>query len=329
MNSSDEIESLGRSSAETLDESTVVQRPKILIIPVYSLAQLDNAKHTATLGAERGFVPVIVCNSAKVALALANDAYSLSVGRNTGFGGAARVVAATHPFGALILCNDDLRFTEAGMSNLADSIANVSTDDAIVMGFLPQSDARISSLPNIFGVLTRVSGLSALHHGRQNAPVQSAPADVRLSRAPRTLYGTDGFPFVCVVITRPAWDQLEGIDARFPLYFEDTDFLFRAHRSGIVRVCVACGECSHDHSATAREVLEYIVPLMCAGARNYLVFHCGLSRKAAGAVIAMALLVRIIVWAPLRPNRRMEVRAAMRALGSLATDRPTPMPPWN
>ncbi len=137
-----------------------------------------------------------------------------------------------------------------------------------------------------------------------------------------------GFPFICVGITRKAWDTLGGFDARFPLYFEDTDLLTRAHQADIP-VRVAVGDCTHVRTSTGRTVLPYILPLMAVGARNYLQFHHRMPRVAAAGLVTGGLAIRTVCWLPVRPDRRSELRGIVRAVAAVWSRRPSPMPPWS
>ncbi|MDQ3679170.1 MAG: hypothetical protein M3378_01225 [Actinomycetota bacterium] len=301
----------------------------MFVLPTYSVGQVENARRTAKLAADDGFAPVIVCNSASAAAALADHPSARSTGANTGYGGAATLVAESVEFEIMVLCNDDLHFTDAAMQALRVAIERLESDEPIIMGFLPRDRPRITPLPAARGVVALVSGLAGMtrRYGERLAR-RSYTVDPSLC-GPQQLPDGLGFPFVCVAITREAWELLGGFDGRFPLYFEDVDLLTRAHRSGAVQVSVALGDCSHLHSASARTVLPYILPLMSVGARNYLQLHRRLPRPIAALLVTTGLLVRAMCWLPVRPDRRTEGRAILRALGAAWSTRPVPMPPWS
>jgi GT2 family glycosyltransferase len=305
--------------------------PNVFVLPAYAVAQLDNARRTARLAGQHGFSPVIVCNSASTAAALASDGSAVSVGANVGFAGAAMLVAKAVEFETLVLCNDDLCFTDAAMRALHAAVEHINRRRrAMIMGFLPKDRPRIAPLPRVLGVMALVSGLSAATRRHQEKLAQHSHILDRSSRdgdiqpLPHWL----GFPFVCVAINRGAWNKLGGFDVRFPLYFEDLDLLKRAHESKTVEVSVATGDCTHLFSATGRAELPYIVPLMSTGARNYLQLHCRLRRTFAAILVTIGLLIRAACWLPLRSNRGQEMRGIIRALRATWSSYPAPMPPW-
>jgi GT2 family glycosyltransferase len=306
-------------------------RTDLFVIPTYSGNQIGNAKEIARMAAESGFQPVIVCNGARAASALSGHPYALSSGENTGYGGAADLVAERMQFDTLVLCNDDMSFTSGAMRALRSAVNRLDLNDrASVMGFLPSRGTRVFPLPTVFGVIALVSGLSAITRRLGNRhlrcsfslpPVSPGGDDKQL---PRGL----AFPFVCVAITRKAWDALDGFDSRFPLYFEDMDVLARAHRSDAVGVSVAVGDCAHSLSSSTRTVLPYALPLMSIGARTYLQLHHEVSRVFACALVTAGLALRIVLWLPVRPNRKSELSGILRSMRAVWSLRDTAMPPW-
>jgi GT2 family glycosyltransferase len=234
-------------------------------------------------------------------------------------------------FDTLVLCNDDMSFTNDAMQTLHSAVRRRDFNQgASVMGFLPSSKARVIRLPTILGVMALVSGLSAI----------TSPASERRLRRSFSLpvvspHGEDtqlpkgmAFPFVCVAVTRAAWDALDGFDSRFPLYFEDMDVLARAHQIDFVRVSVATGDCVHLLSRTTRNVLPFVLPLMSIGARNYLKLHRDVPYLVAGALVMSSLAIRIMFWVPVRPNRKSELCGIFRSMWALWSLRPPVMPPW-
>jgi N-acetylglucosaminyl-diphospho-decaprenol L-rhamnosyltransferase len=304
----------------------------LFVLPTYSQGQVENARLTAKLAAEHGFDPLIVCNSARTAAALADYPFAFSAGSNTGYGGAANLIANALDFDTLVLCNDDLQFTSSGMEALYSAVEDVrSRRQATVMGFLPRNGPRVAALPGLFGVLEFVSGLSVLTrwcrqklaHRLYNFNAPAAPD------GPRVVPDGLGFPFVCVAITREAWDTLRGFDDRFPLYFEDMDLLSRAHRSKTAEVMLTLGDCIHLHSASARSEILHTLPLMTVGARNYLHLHRSLPRAVAAVLVTVGLVARAICWVPIRSSRWVELTAIGRALKAVWSGGFPPMPTWS
>lgn len=308
------------------------RRPHVFVLPTYAVSQFENARRTAQLAADHGFMPVIVCNSATTAAAFADHPSALSPEMNTGYGGAANLVADIVTFETMVLCNDDLHFTDGAMQQLYAAVSELSDGNpATILGFLPQDRPRLIRLPGLLGVVALVSGLSAVSRrywdkltGRSYSLYRSSVGDKA-----RSLPDPLGFPFVCVAITSEAWRGLGGFDARFPLYFEDMDLLARAHRSATMQVRVALGDCHHLHSASARTQMLYVLPLLSVGARNYLQLHLGLPRLGAALVVTAGLIIRALSRFPVRAHRTTELRAILRALKAAWSARPGPMPPWS
>ncbi len=293
----------------------------VFVLPTYAPGQLGNARRTASLAADHGFRPVIVCNSAGASAALADEPWAMSTGANTGYGGAATLVGERVEFDTMVLCNDDLVFTDASMEALRTAVA-AHRDEAAIIGFLPRKRPGIVALPGTGGVVSVVSGLAGATRSRRERKADP-PVD-----GAQPLGDELGFPFICVGITRKAWDSLGGFDPRFPLYFEDTDLLTRAHQAGIP-VLVAVGDCTHVRTSSGRTVLPFILPLMAVGARNYLQVHRGLPRAAAAGLVTAGLLARTACWLPIRPDRGSELRGIVRAVAATWSRRPIPMPPWS
>lgn len=301
---------------------------RIFVLPTYAVEQVGNVRSTAALAATHGFRPVIVCNSAATAAALGDNPWAVSCQANLGYGGAANLAASCHDFESLVLCNDDLTFTEPAMASLAEAASAAA--GPVLVGFLPEEDPRLHPHPGVLGVLARVSGLSgvtrrlaAVGAGRRDAALQARTDRVR------ELPAGIGFPFSCVIITRAAWELLGGFDPRFPLYFEDADMLERAFRTGHVTVAGMVAPCTHRRSATSRTVLDAILPLMAVGARNYLEIHRRRPTWAATGWVTAGLLLRAVFWLPFRPDRRTEGRAIVRSLQAVWSAGPVPMPPWS
>jgi hypothetical protein len=308
----------------------VNERQDIFVIPVYTTGQLLNVRRTTDLAARQGFTPVVVCNSQATATALANDPLSMSIGRNTGYGGAANLVAERYDFDTILLCNDDLVFTEPGMKLLHAGVTQLSlTGGAAILGLLPKERTRITPIPTVPVTLALVSGFSTVtrRYAERRAVRNLQNVSLDPSHDPVLLGDGLAFPFVCVALTRKAWDQLGRFDDRFPLYFEDTDILARASKEAIP-VHVALGECTHNSSSSSRTVVPYIVPLMAVGARNYLRLHRRVSSLMASCLVTVALVARALGWVPLRRDRLTELRAVARAIVAVWSSQSTAMPPW-
>jgi N-acetylglucosaminyl-diphospho-decaprenol L-rhamnosyltransferase len=56
------------------------------------------------------------------------------------------------------------------------------------------------------------------------------------------------------VVRRPVFDQLDGFDERFFVYFEEVDFALRARGKGWISVCLTGTQCIHIGGGSSRQV---------------------------------------------------------------------------
>ncbi len=55
----------------------------------------------------------------------------------------------------------------------------------------------------------------------------------------------------CLLIKKPVWDKLEGLDERFFLYYEDADLSLRAQKNGFKIKTVKSAICFHQESSSS------------------------------------------------------------------------------
>lgn len=239
------------------------------------------------------FGPVdVVCNSAasaRVAVRLALP--HRDVAENLGFGRAANAMASGDRRGtaAILILNDDTDLSDLDSERLHASITRAAGPNIVLCG---RPDDEVAT-PGILGVLARVSGTWALR---------------RL--LPSGLRGRTS-PFHAVLVGWEAWDRLGGFDTdRFPLYYEDADFIRRAEAAGI-DVHVNDFGVAHVGSQTSREH-PALVEVSSFGALNYMSSQLGVNPRVATALIRAALVVRIATSTA--RGRLAESRASARAL---------------
>ena len=200
---------------EDPDRESTDFRRDVFVLPTYAAGQLGNARRTASLAADHGFRPVIVCNSAGASAALADEPWALSTGANTGYGGAAALVADSVEFDAIVLCNDDLVFTVASMKAFRTAVGD-HRDEAAIIGFLPGERPGIVPLPGAGGVVSVVSGLAGATRSRRERSAGGTAPGAGHADGAQPLGDELGFPFVCVGITRKAWDALGRVRPPLP-----------------------------------------------------------------------------------------------------------------
>lgn len=301
----------------------------LFVLPTYAASQVANATELAAMAAECGFAPIIVCNSLETTTALSDNPFAISAGQNLGYGGAANLVAGKHSFRTIVICNDDMQFSDGAMDALYSTLNNLVSGSATIIGFLPEEKPNIAPLPGVLGVISRVSGFSGVTQRiRERRMRLLARWNDSTSSSFKLSADSISFPFSCVAITAEAWASLTGFDARFPLYFEDMDLLARAYRGETVEIRVILAKCTHPHSASARKSLGYILPLAAIGARNYLILDVGRTRRAAALIVTAGLMVRILCWVPVRRNRRAELSAIIKAIAAAWSTDAVLMPPW-
>ncbi len=159
----------------------------------------------------------------------------VEAGRNLGFAGGCNlgVAHATRPFVALV--NSDARFDRECLARLTEALA-AEDDLAAAQGKVLRADAP-EILDSIGSFLTPTG---FLHHAGDGRPDGDFP--------PAYVFSTRA---VCMLVRRDRYKALGGFDPDFFVYFEETDFCWRAWLAGSTVKFVPPSVVYHVGGATA------------------------------------------------------------------------------
>jgi GT2 family glycosyltransferase len=277
------------------------------------------------MAARAGITPIVFCNSAG-ALARAQTAGLegiLSRGKNVGYGNAANMAAEGREFSWLILCNDDLEIELADFDRFIEIVRSQSSSEPWAIGLISWTEPDRPSLPGLKSVFANLSLLAATKN--RMTVIKRRPASTpRLAEVPKRT----AFPFVCAALSAGSWKATGGFDARYPLYFEDMDYLRRAceipeHRFGLVRARVR-----HAGSTSARATLDWSIPILAWSAFQYLMRSSHQLPILILSPLGLALVIRLAFIPFAASPVRAHARGVVRALVLLLTRQVPPMPPW-
>lgn len=147
----------------------------------------------------------------------------------------------------LLLLNPDTRVTAGALDRLLDSTQG-GTRLASPRLVWPDGHVQFSvrGFPTPAAVLAEMTGV---------ARCCGCCDTWRMRRFDYDQAGTAPQPMAsCWLIPRQAWNEIGPMDPRFPLYFNDVDWAWRAHRLGWETVHVPDAVVVHDHGGTTRRV---------------------------------------------------------------------------
>lgn len=174
----------------------------------------------------------------------------LEPGGNLGFAGGVNLGARHAGGDALLLANPDLELLPGALAALA---AALETAAAAGPRFFWDRDRRFLLPPA--ERRGRASVLAA-RLGRRGGSF-AARARARWRRhARRHWRASEAIPShhlsgALLAVRRDAWERVGPFDAGYPLYFEETDWLRRLHRSGLVAVHEPRAEVVHHYNRSA------------------------------------------------------------------------------
>jgi GT2 family glycosyltransferase len=118
-----------------------------------------------------------------------------------------------------------------------------------------------------------------------------------------------------MLVRKAAIDDVGGMDERFFLYCEETDFCFRIRRAGWDVVHLPQMTIFHHSSTTSAD--ETLGSQMAFARRQYMAKHFGLAHRVAGtAALALGYAIRSVSpgASPERQRRRASARTALGTL---------------
>jgi GT2 family glycosyltransferase len=152
-------------------------------------------------------------------------------GRNLGFAAANNLAARQTEADYILLLNPDTIILNHAIDVIVD-FARANPDYGVYGGrtLKPNRSLEPSScwgLPSLWSLAMFASGLSSLVHRNRLLDPES------LGRWPRDTVREVGVITGCLLLAdRAAWKKLGGLDERYFMYGEDTDFSMRAKRAG-------------------------------------------------------------------------------------------------
>jgi hypothetical protein len=175
----------------------------------------------------------------------------LEPGANLGFAGGVNLGARQAAGEALLLANPDLELLPGALSALAGALAAGAAAagprffwDRERRYLLPPAERRDRASVLAAALARRGGGLAHRararwrRHARRHWQAVEAVASHHLSGA-------------LVAVSRDAWDRVGPFDPGYPLYFEETDWLRRLHRLGLVAVHQPRAEVVHHYNRSA------------------------------------------------------------------------------
>jgi GT2 family glycosyltransferase len=218
----------------------------LLVINYRSAALAADAIRTARAATSHALQVVVVDNSLDEADSLrAHADHVVTPSRNLGYAGGINAGRRFCDGEVIVVSNPDVRFAEASIDRLIDVNAGVAGpaffwDDAY-QWFLPPSELH-TRREVLDRTLASRSRAWARRRDRRRFLQRVAFWSLREPARVAALSGA------VMAIRAKAFDEAGGFDARFPLYFEENDFLRRV-RGDVVYVPAA--RCRHLYNQSA------------------------------------------------------------------------------
>jgi GT2 family glycosyltransferase len=267
----------------------------LVVIPTMSGSQAANVMALDEQFSSMGAQVVVVANGRSALTALdAHGAAVVTLHRNLGFAAAVNRGRESRAadFDWVLLVNDDVAVTSLEPFEILTEYAS----RAAIVTFGPEPSRPIPGVGGTFAALAMIP------LGR----VRSRDA----IGAPFPLPAGRYTPFSIAAIQRNLWDDLDGLDERFPFMYEDADFARRAELAGATRIAVHLPDnVSHSRGVSGRSNVRAVFPTVTWSAFQYLQ-KWGLKAPLARLVCTVALLLRV----PLLPFSRVPVREHFLAL---------------
>lgn len=287
-----------------------------MVIPTYRAEAADGVARIVDALSGPGVFCVAVANSRAVLRELLSRAVEVVTGgENLGFGAAVNLAADYCSSSWIWVVNDDITICRGQLA--LDDLVNRVPDSGVVV-VTPNKPYEPRELPGPWRVFCRLSALEKVFRASQGSA----------SRATDRVGGSGSIPcgysagFSFVGVRRQEWEKVGGFNPRLKLYFEDDEFMRRFWQLGDVSAAWVSADYVHYGSATTREYLKDIIPVVADSAKGYLGKHA--------SVVSAALVVRL-ASVPFHSNvlRRAEVIGICRALRLVASGKAPNLPPYD
>lgn len=278
--------------------------------------------------AARAGVPlevVVVDNSAepgeRALLGALPDVRYLPLDTNAGYAGGLVRGASEAKGEVLLLANPDLVFAPGSLAPLLEALSIPGAGAAGPRFTWDEEGHWLLPplwVPSLRRELAKALALSRLG---LRSPLLADWRALALShweaREPTPVHGLVG---ALLAVPRGVWDRVGPFDARYPLYFEDTDWSVRAVRAGWKLLLVPRSRVVHDHGGSTGQESEASAARWVASEEMFRSLHLSLLGRTLGRVAAALLPPSSRPELPIaRPPVRLEWREAGRALLELTT----------
>lgn len=225
------------------------------------------------------------------------EAHVISSDKNFGFAGGNNRAAARARGRYLLFLNPDTRLCADTLATLV-AYADANPDIAALGPRLINPDGSHQrscwrGFPGLSMALVDALYLWKLNWLPFARATEYDPAELS---APRTV---DHLLGACMLIPRAAWETIGGLDERYFLFLEETDWCLRAKKAGWRIVYDPDAQVTHFGQASMRQTPRKSIPQFY---KSYLYFYRAHHSKrlpgawALKAIIALACLIRIGMW---------------------------------
>jgi N-acetylglucosaminyl-diphospho-decaprenol L-rhamnosyltransferase len=272
-----------------------------VVVVTYSSGDTLPAFMDSLQGASTGLVDIIAVDNGSTDdtldyLRARPDVQLIESGSNRGYGGAANLGAARASTPWILVANPDVTFRPGSLDALLDVAARwpragalgprIHTSD----GLLYPSARELPSVGSgvghaVFGWVWPSNPWTASYRRERGEPLEST---------------TGWLSGSCLLLRRTAFEEVDGFDEDYFMYFEDTDLCERLSKSGWDIVYAPSAVVVHEGGhATSRQV-DRMTRAHHASAYRYLS-----RRYHGGRWVGVRLVLRVGLWARFQVARRV------------------------
>jgi len=262
-------------------ESVLAQRRAI----TQQIVVVDNASTDGTVALIRARFPAV---------------HLVLPGRNLGFAAGVNLAARESDAEFVLLLNPDTEVVDHGLDVLVE-FARAHPEYGVYGGRTLRPDGSLEpsscwGRPTLWSLAMFASGLSTFARGNRLLDPES------LGRWPRDTVREVGVITGCLLLARrETWDRLGGMDERYFLYGEDTDFSMRAHRAGHRPVICPDARIIHEVGQSSATPTHKLLMLYRGKACFFRTHYSGLLRVLALSLLLAGVGLRAVL-AGLRPS---------------------------
>ncbi|HEY3407854.1 MAG TPA: hypothetical protein VGK53_06765, partial [Propionicimonas sp.] len=228
----------------------------LVVIPTLSGSQAQNVGKLTSQFRSAGAHVVVVANGRSAVVALRTGGTApLTFESNLGFAGAVNRGRESYAgdLDWILLVNDDVSID----SLEPFALLGKHQSELAIVTLGPEPSRPIPRAGGTFAALAMIP-LGRVH----SRDALGVPFEL-----PKGRYT----PFSVVAVQRELWDDLHGLDERFPFMYEDADFARRAELAGATRIAVHVpDQISHARGVSGRRNVRAVFPTVTWSALQYL-----------------------------------------------------------